>query len=111
MLYHKGCGNPVHMESRITIISGITLTQDGIRLAGGKVKSIGEGKPTFVCACGAVIESHANILGRCMNCGHEHNTEELFVPQQSNGTYCRACCAEIYPEQRLIKLSTVLHKP
>jgi hypothetical protein len=111
MLYHKDCGNPVHMESHIVIISGISLTQDGIRLSGGKVKGIGDTKPAFVCACGAVIASHTNIAGRCMNCGAEKSTEELFVPQQTNGTYCRQCCTECYPEQRLVKLSTVLHKP
>lgn len=110
MLYHKNCNGHITFDSAIRIKSEINITKDGVRLAGGRVTQA-DNELVLTCQCGKKMTA-GDIVAPCMNCGEVLSLEDLFIPYETQGIYCKknGCIDAVANGQRSYKASTLISK-
>lgn len=97
-LYHAECRNYVYLDVSKCFIAKATGVVDvknqkikaiEINLSRKKETSI---DPDLYCErCGKVETNQ--VISFCQRCENSHNLDELFIPQDSGGMYCKDCAA------------------
>lgn len=49
-----------------------------------------------------------DLVSNCRGCGNHYSLNEIFVPAESNGSFCEECFADMYSEEERTALADLL---
>lgn len=116
MFYHmkNQCGGNIFAQTKITVLSGFSVSPEGINPTGrSKITIDTERKDgvVFVCnSCREEIANFSDIVSSCMFCGTIHPVTELYYIKGSGGIFCQEHAISEFPDSQRIRLSVIFAK-
>lgn len=114
-MYHIGCGQKVfaNINSAFNLMAEVnrvpgspTLSTVRIHLFQQKHMLSFSGFYCMACDKDLTLEE---IGFSCRHCGKKLGIADTFVPMDSNGSFCKDCCDNSYPEEEHIPMTDLLN--